>query len=100
MAETLSKADLAVRLGVKPSAVSNYIARGKLTAPALRSDGTVESHWPCGNWEEPRSGAQHRARRSCSNSDCRAAEDARFIGAAHFGARARGISRRRGRAGA
>ena len=42
MAETLSKADLAVRLGVKPSAVSNYIARGKLTAPALRSDGTVD----------------------------------------------------------
>ena len=42
MPETLSEADLAARLGVKPSAISNYIARGKLTAPVLRLDGRVD----------------------------------------------------------
>ena len=40
--EIVSKRDLAARLGVKPSAISNYIARGKLTPPALRSDGSLD----------------------------------------------------------
>src|SRR5207248_3731103 len=42
MAEILSKSEFAAKLGVNLSAVSNYIARGKLTAPALRPDGTVD----------------------------------------------------------
>src|SRR5207248_8047645 len=42
MAEILSKTEFAAQLGVKPSALSNYIARGDLNAPALRRDGTVD----------------------------------------------------------
>ena len=41
--EIFTKAAFARRVGVKPSAVSNYIARGKLTAPALRADGTIDA---------------------------------------------------------
>ena len=49
MAEILTKSEFAAKLGVNLSAVSNYIARGKLTAPALRPDGTVDSSWRCGS---------------------------------------------------
>lgn len=42
MTEVLTKAKYAARLSVKASAVSNWIKRGKLTAPALRADGTVD----------------------------------------------------------
>jgi hypothetical protein len=41
-AEIISKSAYAERLGVAPSAISNYVARGKLTAPALRHDGMID----------------------------------------------------------
>src|SRR5689334_7427626 len=39
----LTKGQFAAQLGVKPSAISNYITRGKLTAPALRPDGKIDA---------------------------------------------------------
>ena len=101
MPETLSEADLAARLGVKPSAISNYIARGKLTAPVLRLDGKVDVALGISAiGKEHRSDAQHRAGRAGHGGDCRAAEDARgFAGAAHARAGARRIGGGRGRAG-
>jgi len=42
MCQILTKAEFARTHGVKPTAVSNWIARGHLTAPALRADGTID----------------------------------------------------------
>lgn len=42
MAEIVTKTQFARLLGVNPAAVSNYIRRGRLTAPALRADGRVD----------------------------------------------------------
>ena len=39
----LTKGQFAAQLGVKPSAVSNYITRGKLSAPAVRPDGRIDA---------------------------------------------------------
>jgi hypothetical protein len=39
-----TKSEYASRLGVRPSAVSNYIARGQLTEPALRRDGRIDAN--------------------------------------------------------
>lgn len=41
MAELLTKAEFASRLGKRPSAVSNWIAREKLTGAALTADGRI-----------------------------------------------------------
>lgn len=41
--EFFTKSAYARRIGVRPSAISNYIARRKLTAPALRADGTIDA---------------------------------------------------------
>jgi len=41
MSEILSKGAYAIRLGKMPSAVSNWIARGKLTGAALTADGRI-----------------------------------------------------------
>jgi hypothetical protein len=38
-----TKSDYARRLGIRPSQVSNYIARQQLTPPALRPDGTIDA---------------------------------------------------------
>ena len=43
MAEILSKSQFARRCGVGQNAVSNWIKRRKLTAPALRADGTIDA---------------------------------------------------------
>jgi hypothetical protein len=40
--EILSKSEFAVRRSVRPAAVSNWIVRGQLTAPAVRSDGKID----------------------------------------------------------
>jgi len=42
MAEIVSKIEYAQYAGVTPSAVSMWIKRNKLTAPALRADGTID----------------------------------------------------------
>lgn len=41
MSEMLSKSEFAARLGKRPSAVSNWIARGKLAGAALMADGRI-----------------------------------------------------------
>lgn len=38
----VSKSELSRLMNVKPSAVSNWLARGQLTAPALRPDGRID----------------------------------------------------------
>src|SRR5437763_15902819 len=52
--EIVSKRDLAARLGVKPSAISNYIARGKLLCRSvsdLGPDELVLAERACGRIE-------------------------------------------------
>jgi hypothetical protein len=39
----LTKSEYARRCGVKPGAVGNWIARGKLTRPAIRRDGRIDA---------------------------------------------------------
>ena len=41
--QIFTKSAYAKRIGVRPSAVSNYIARHKLTPPAIRPDGTIDA---------------------------------------------------------
>jgi hypothetical protein len=43
MAEVLSKSDYAARRGVNRSAVNNWITRGRLKAPAVRDDGSIDA---------------------------------------------------------
>ena len=42
MGEVVSKSEFARRVGNEPEAVSMWISRGKLTAPALRDDGLID----------------------------------------------------------
>jgi|ERR1700687_683482 len=44
MSEILSKSQYAAARNVTPGAVTNWIARGKLTRPALRSDGKIDAN--------------------------------------------------------
>ena len=41
--EIFTKSGYARRIGVRPSAISNYIARRQLTPPAVRADGTIDA---------------------------------------------------------
>ncbi|HVH77165.1 MAG TPA: hypothetical protein VM755_19795 [Stellaceae bacterium] len=43
MSEIISKSEYAERRGVGESAVSNWIARGQLTPPALQADGSIDA---------------------------------------------------------
>ena len=43
MTEVLTKSEYARRLGVSPSAVSNWISRRRLTTPAMRADGMIDA---------------------------------------------------------
>src|SRR5205814_8895050 len=98
--EIVSKRDLTARLGVKPSAISNYIARGKLTAPgpALGWLGRCRSG-DRAITRPARSGAAGRARQPGCRDPGRAERPRRFS-AAHLDARQGGLGRRCGRTGA
>ena len=64
MAELISKSAFAVRRGVAASAVSNWIARGKLTGAALTADGDInveEAERQLGQTVDPGRGAPRPA---------------------------------------
>jgi hypothetical protein len=64
MAEIKTKTEFAALLGVKQAAISNYISRQKLTAPALTADGRINvglALAQLGRTVDPVAQASHRA---------------------------------------